>query len=299
MSTFETPNQPEKGDAEYLEDIHREAKHVLEELRASGIFDDSYLHELRLVFFSQSRKNAVLQSDALAYDSKNQYTDMRGFELGLRTDFTALVPKEEYEAEYLLDDQRIQELFCTQRFPYAEFAAHEIAHNVFDKAYIRTYGDYAVYEEQNPDTKEIEGEITDCSEAYKAKIADALQELFNEQHVPLAADAFFDATRIGRQKIAEIFALMVQREFSRKTNQPNCKEHEAMDARTKAVLADPQKAIDAYNQKTGRKVTQEDMYRENHVLSFIAVPLLEKKYPDFKERLKFFCLKTQGLISKN
>jgi len=90
---------------------------------------------------------------------------------------------------------------------------------------------------------------------------------------------------------------MTQREFAVRTNSPYLPEHQAVDARVRTFLEDPEKAVADYIQKTGRQISLEDFYRENHILSFVAVPVLESQYKNFNDRAKFLEVDTEGLLN--
>jgi len=295
MSKFEHLNN-EKKRQEYLDNIAQSAERAIETMRASDIFDESYLADTRIVFFSNSRENVVYSKGEASYDPEGKFNDVRGFVMGVRTDFVALEPKDEYGMEQMLERQRIQELFYKDVIPYDEFLPHELAHNVFDRAYIEAFGNYEIFGEQDFAPNETKGLMTECSREYRDKIVSELKKLFREYDIDLDASLFFGDDQNNRQKIAEIFALLVQREFSNRTGQQYFSEHKRVEGRVREFLVDPEKSIQAYNQQTGRNITLRDFYRENHVLSFIVAPLLEKKFESFKDRINFFRVNTKGLL---
>ncbi len=272
----------------------------VQRIKESGIFDNGYIDQVKLAFNTSDKdKMLVHHSSQISIDDSGKYSDIRGFELGIRRDFIPLEDKQSYEATFMQmhESQRIQELFYTIGIPYDEFVAHELAHNVYDRAYVKTYGEFEVFGDQDPGTKDTKGVITDVSEEYRTKIIGKLKEILTEADINLAIDNFFGDERNNRQKIAEIYALMVQREFAYKINSSYIPEHQAVDSKIKSFLKNPEQAIADYNQRTGRQISLENFYRENHILSFVVVPLLEKRFRDFKERSKFLEVNTDGLMA--
>ncbi len=272
---------------------------TVRKVKEANIFNNDYLSEIKLAFFTVNKdKVFVHQSNQIGMDNGSKYTDIRGFELGIRQDFIPLEDRQSYETATMHDSQKIQELFYSVGIPYEEFVVHELAHNVFDRAYVKTYGDFRVYGEQDPITADTKGIMTEVSDEYRAKIIYKLKELITESNLTLEVEKFFGDDQNNRQKIAEIFALMVHREFAFKTNSSYIPEHQAVNSRVQAFLKNPEKILAGYNNRTNRQITIEDFYKENHILSFIIVPLLENKFRTFKDRIKFLELNTAGLLAE-
>ena len=61
--------------------------------------------------------------------------------------------------------------------------------------------------------------------------------------------------------------------------------------KAKEVSSDLAEKIHELNVKTGRSISVDNFYKENHTLSCIVAPILEYEYPDFNERMRFFELK--------
>jgi len=275
-----------------------EIQNTVRKIGQSAIFNDAYLSQIRLAFLTSDLDRVLVHhGETVSADDTKKYTDERGFELGIKRNSIPLEDRQSYEAQSMHDSQRIQELFYSVGIPYDEFVAHELGHNVFDRAYVKSYGEFEIYGEQDPDTAETKGVITDVSKDYRAKIIGKLKTLLTEAGLNLDVDSFFGDERNNRQKIAEIFALMVQREFAVRTNSSYLAEHQAVDSRVRTFLENPEKAIADYIQKTGRQISLEDFYRENHTLSFVVVPLLENQYKNFDKRAKFLEVDTQGLLN--
>ncbi len=277
-----------------------EIQGFINKIKESGIFDSDYLNNIKLAFpTADNNKVLVHQNEKIETDDSNKYTDIRGFELGIRQDFIPLEDKQSFEAQSMQmhDNQRIQELFYSVGIPYDEFIAHELGHNVYDKAYVKSQGEFEIYGEQDPNTKETKGIMTEVSDEYRAKIIDKLKTLLAEARVNLDVKKFFGDEQNNRQKIAEIFALIIQREYAMRLTSSYLSEHQAVDSRVKDFLDNPEKVVAKYNQTTGRQVTIEDFYRENHILSFVVVPLLENKYKSFRDRINFLEVKPDKLLT--
>lgn len=86
---------------------------------------------------------------------------------------------------------------------------------------------------------------------------------------------------------------MIQREFSKRLGTFE-KNHGSVGIdRAKEVSSDLTEQINELNVKTGRNISVDNFYKENHTLSCIVVPILEHEYPDFNERMKFFELEIE------
>lgn len=225
---------------------------TVQRIKQTAIFDNSYLSEVKLAFFTPDKEKVLVHhEDKVDLDDSSKYADITGFELGIKQDFVPLEDRQSYETlpMQMHDSQRIQELFYSVGIPYDEFVAHELGHNVFDRAYVDAYGEFEIYGQQDLATTKTKGVITEISEEYGALIIKKLKELVIEAGINLDIDKFFGDEQNNRQKIAEIFALMIQREFAMRTNSPYLTAHEAVDSRIRAFLENPEKVIADYNQK--------------------------------------------------
>lgn len=264
-----------KNEALDLQKEKESITQVLEKIKSSGIFDDTYLNELMYVFFSENGSVGRFKSGEI-YKADFEEYDIQDFMQGKRTDFIGIHSKEEFEKnsniDKLDDKQFLPFIFIEGKLSYNEFVAHEIAHNVFDKEYIKRYGNF-----------NNESGVTNISIEYKEKIKLQIEELLKNYYPE------FDMKKIvlNRQKIAEVYALSYEREYCRKTNE-NLEMHNKIKEKVDAFMLNSEKSLADFNAKYNRNCTMEDFYNENHILSIIVAPLLEEKYPEFKDRKEFF-----------
>jgi hypothetical protein len=265
--------KPQIEESERRLEIKRELIHSLDTIRQAGLFDDAFLDELTLVIFGEKR-NYRFQNGEIADVPKNQFDD-QDFMQGKRIDFTGINPKDEFE-EYMkeaLKKKHVLELiFLNGPLIYDEFVAHEIAHNIFDRQYVQRFGEY----------KQKEG-ITDVSDDYREKIKQVIIPLI-KQHYPQAEVERFE---FSRQQIAEVFAMLYEREFCRRSN-INLEVHEAVERNVFNFFDNPEKMLAEFNGRNGSSHTIETLHVENHSLSIIVAPLLEKDYPEWEDRINIF-----------
>jgi len=281
--------RPEQFKTERIKSVEIAAGKTLSELRSVGMLSTAYLDKIKLVLFPKKENEGtvlVYENGKIEEKREGQDYSVGNFMNGLETDYIGLNSVDDYKSfnmNDLSDHQYVATLFYKERPPYNEFVTHEIGHNVFDLSYKQTEGDFEIFDfmDENGNRK---GEATDCSENYKNKIMGKIQKLFDEYSIGLSVTEF----DLQRQKIAEIFALLIQREFSKRLGTFERNHGNVGIGRAKEISSDLAEQIKKLNEKTGRNISTDDFFRENHILSFIVAPLLEHKWPDFNERMKFF-----------
>jgi len=143
---------------------------------------------------------------------------------------------------------------------------------LFDKEYTERVGRYK--EDDN---------ITDVSEGYREKIKDLIIPLVKKNYPDIGVEQF----SFSRQQIVEIFALLYEREFCRRAND-NAEMHNKVEEKIDKFSSDPEKILTEFNEKNSRHCTMNDFYEENHILSLIVSPMLEKEYPEWEKRKDIF-----------
>lgn len=257
---------PEMG---FLDKIKEEFSVTLEEVRKAEIFNRDYLDQLKFVFQSKkvSKDEIILyEADGIFKIESGQKFPIDDFIYGKRTDFVGLVDKESYDETNHKD---CQELFLAEdaKIPYDEFTVHEIVHNIFDL----NYEDKDEDEMVKNILELVKGEGMDLSRFFEADEEAGI----SQQNI--------------RQKLAEIFALVVELEFAKKQKRESLFSQPV--SKMKEFLENPKELIENFNKQTGLSVESKDILMENHIPAFVVATILEKKFPDFKERLKFFGFK--------
>lgn len=254
-------------------EIKQEIIHSLDNIRKTEVFDPDFLNNLVLVCFGEN-KTYKFQGQKIIEARKEDFS-MQDFMQGRRTDFTGINPKREFEkfdTSSLEDKQFLPFIFFEGKLTYDEFVAHEIAHNLFDKQYIK---DVDQYEERCG--------ITDVSEEYKMKVKKMIAPLIKKHYPNIDIEKF----AFNRQQIAEIFTMMYEREFCQKAND-NSEMHRRVKENVQKFTDSPEEALIEFNKKHHRNCTMDDFYQENHTLSLITAPLLEETYPEWEERKNLF-----------
>ena len=209
--------RPEQFKIEKIKKAEVAINKTLSELRNADLFSVAYLDKIKLVLFPEKEDEhpVLVYENGKIEEGKDRSYSFGNFMNGLETDYVGLNGIDDYESfnmNDLSDRQFVATLFYKERPSYDEFVVHETGHNVFDLAYKQTEGDFEIFNflDENGENK---GGTTDCSENYKNKIIEKIQKLFDKYDVKLSI-AEFD---LQRQKIAEIFALLTQREFSKRS----------------------------------------------------------------------------------
>ncbi|MEI7689891.1 MAG: hypothetical protein WCI79_02930 [Candidatus Saccharibacteria bacterium] len=241
--------------------MNKKSKNAVDIVRAAGIFDPGYLDGLRVVTFDGNEP-----SDGVS--------NLEDFIYGRTTDFVGIHSRAGFEAidPKQVDDRRAVALILAELPTYDESVAHEIAHNVFDIEYAKRFGGYV-----------DDGGIPEISAEYSDQMRAKLSGMIKEQYPNLDLNKF----EFNRQQVCEIFAMLYEREFGKRQSDNNA-AHEAVAGNCQRFMADPESELARFNAETGRNCTMEDFYSENHVLSLIATPLIEERYPDFGDRLAVF-----------
>jgi len=264
MESFEL-KKPQEKEVEQFYD-------ALEKVKASEIFDKSYLENSRFIIFGEH--SFVCEKNS-SRPMKNGEFDSLDFMFGRRTDFIGVTEKSEYESyivDNLSDRQFIVFYLLNQKPSFEEFIAHEAAHNIFDIEYKKRIGEY----------EEKRG-IPEISNDYKNKTKKYIINLVKKYYPNLEVERF----DFSRQQICEIYAMLYEREFCKRSG-INAESHNQVENNVQTFVNDPENELKKFNAKYGRKCSMKDFFKENHVLSLIVSPLIEKKNSDFDDRLKVF-----------
>ncbi|MFA6160420.1 MAG: hypothetical protein WC678_05045 [Parcubacteria group bacterium] len=271
-----TNEWPKKENKELVSEKENIAQ-ALEEIAETKIFDPEYLENISLVVFSMEEEDKSMELFKNGHTKTVGGTDYNSqdFMQGRRTDFIGINTKRDFaelDPEALSDRQILLFLFVEGKLSYEEFVAHEIAHNLFDKEYKVKHGEF-----------EDDNGITNVSQEYLDIISSRLEELVARYYPSLDMGRF----NIQRQKIAEIFAMIHEREFCRRSN-INFNIHIDTKQKVKEFFSNPEEILIEFNKKHSKDCKLEDIYEENHILSLIITPLLEEEYPKFEDRKNFF-----------
>jgi len=253
--------------------IGREINLSLEKIRKSGLFDPEFLDNLVLISFGDE-KTFKFQEGKNKEISKGEFNALE-FMQGKRTDFVGINPRDEfekYDTAELSDRQFLPFIFAEGKLTYNEFVAHEIAHNLFDRLYIQNIGQY-----------EEKDDITDVSEDYRNKIKSLIIPLVEKNFPNIDIGRF----SFNRQQIAEIFGMLYEREYCQRANE-NSEMHNRIGENIQKFAQNPEKILAEFNKEHNRNCTMDDFYTENHMLSLIISPLLEREYPEWKDRINLF-----------
>lgn len=284
MANIPTPAKTEKkenekspevnaDDFETAEKIGSEIAGSINSIRETGLFESEFLDNLVLVSFGD-KKTYKFQKGKIKEASKEEFDNLE-FMQGRRIDFVGINPKEEfekYDVADLNDKQFLPFIFFEGKLTYNEFVAHEMAHNLFDRQYIEKVGQY----------EERDG-ITDVSEEYRNKIKKLIISLVEKNYLNIDIERF----SFNRQQIAEIFSMLYEREFCQRANE-NSEVHNKIEKNVQKFAENPEVILAETNNKYHRACNLGDFYSENHILSLIVAPLLEKEYPELKERKDIF-----------
>ncbi len=284
--------EKEKREHEPDLEVQRESEVVLksvQKIKESGIFDQSYLDNLRFVSYGADGEPILvsLKDGAVKEARRDDSYNRLDFNLGIRDDFVGLSTSRHYKrmvspegwGEGVPDYKYIVLLvYNPKEFSYEEFVAHEIGHNLFDRKYHAKYGQYEVLDKDDY----IEG--IKVNEEYRQKMEEKIRDLLTRNGIGEE-----DANRFSvyKQSICEIFATIFQREYARRTG--NFAHHQDVLARFKGILKDPPTAVAEL--KKEHKITEigpDDVFTESHMLSYLVAPLLEKECPELKDRVNFF-----------
>ena len=256
-------------------EIEKDLVKSLENIQGSGLFDDKYLKNIILVSFTKKEQHEFKGGKICRLNEDEEY-DWNEFATGARTDFVAVNPKKDHENNMraaLREKKHLEAIFFNGPILFDEFIAHEMAHNVFDIEYKKRYGEYG----------EDEGGLTDVSDVYREKIKSIITSLIQKYYPNIQADKF----PFNRQQIAEVFAFLYEREYCQKTN-TNTKVHEGVVEKATEIGKDPVTAIKNFNEESRKNFDLDEFYGENHILSIIIAPILEKEYPTWEERKNIF-----------
>ena len=253
-------------------EIKNELIHSLDVIRQADLFNDDFLDKSVLVIFGKE-KDHKFENGEIMEVPKGQFNKM-DFMRGRRIDFVGVSSKNEFEEfmeQALKEKHALGLMFLDSPLTYEEFVAHEMAHNLFDKQYVQGIGGY----------EQTDG-ITDVPDDYREKIKEIVIPLVKEY----CPNAVVEKFTFSRQQIAEIFALLHEREFCRRST--NLEVHNAMEKKLAEFFEDPSKMLNEFNEKNNSNYKMDDLYKEKHYLATIVAPLMEKKYPGWEERMDIF-----------
>lgn len=258
-----------------LEQEKQDVTKALETIMNTGIFEVDFIENTKLV--SYGKGSVMLFENGEIKEAPAEDFEMSDFLYGRRTDFAGISPKKEFldqmlQVDKISDKRVIPFMFLKGLLTYDEFVAHEMAHTLFDIEYKKRFGEYV----------ESDG-VTDVSEECRNVIMSKIKKMCLKHFPNLEVERFV----FSRQQIAEIFAQLYQREFCKRAGQ-NVALHDEQFKLMEDFLANPQGSLDEFNKQKGRDCSMEDFYAENHVLSLIAAPIMEKEFPDFKQGMNSF-----------
>lgn len=264
MESFEFKKTQENGAEQF--------QSALEKIKLSGIFNNDYLENSRWVEFGNNPFVHEKNSSRVAKENEFILSD---FMFGKRTDFIGMIKKEEFEkieTKYLSDRKFTPFYFFDEMPTYEEFIAHETAHNVFDLEYKKRFGEYV---ERNG--------LTEISDDYRVKMKKYIIDLTAKYYPAFEVEKF----DFSRQQICEIYAMLFQREFCRRSS-INSSANEQVEEKMQRFAESPENELEKFNFKNQRNCSMEDFFSENHILSIIVSPLIEKENQKFNDRLKIF-----------
>lgn len=265
----------DKFEYEKNNEIKKEIEAALDVIRDTELFEKEYIDNITLVARDSDGEKYKFDDGEVKKVKKDEYY-IDDFMQGRRVDFVGIAPKEDFEIhmEKAFKKKAVFEVaFFDNVITYEEFIVHEMAHNIFDMQYIQENGKY----------DEIDGK-NDVSNKYREQIKDIITTLVNKHYPKVEMDKF----SFSRQQISEIFAMLYQREFCRRSN-INVAVHDELDVRAISFFNAPLEMLNKFNEDHNHDFTMEGhIYEENHVLSLVVALLLEEKYPEWKDRMDIF-----------
>lgn len=265
----------DKFEYEKNNEIKKEIEAALDVIRDTELFEKEYIDNITLVARDSDGEKYKFDDGEVKKVKKDEYY-IDDFMHGRRVDFVGIAPKEDFEIhmEKVFKKKAVFEVaFFDNVITYEEFIVHEMAHNIFDMQYIQENGKY----------DEIDGK-NDVSNKYREQIKDIITTLVNKHYPKVEMDKF----SFSRQQISEIFAMLYQREFCRRSN-INVAVHDELDVRAISFFNAPLEMLNKFNEDHNHDFTMEGhIYEENHVLSLVVALLLEEKYPEWKDRMDIF-----------
>ena len=253
--------------------VKQEMDQSLEKISKTGLFNPEFLKQVTLIVFGKN-KAYKYQKQTIAKIPEEDFL-MMDFMQGKRTDFVGIDAKEDFEQRdihSLSDKQFLPFMFFEGKLDYDEFVTHETAHNIFDIEYKKRFGEY----------QEKDG-LTEISDKYKSKIKEIFTILIKKHYPTLEVEKF----SFNRQQICEVFAMLYEREFCKRSG-VNIEAHKKVEENTRKFINNPEKELVNFNAKHKRNCSIENFFTENHILSLIIAPLLEKEHSEFNDRLSVF-----------
>jgi len=120
------------------------------------------------------------------------------------------------------------------------------------------------------------------------EFADKIKDLIKENKIDKRfGEINFNNFQFSQKEWSEIYALLYQREFLIRKNSDNKTEIQKWDRDILDVANNLDDAIKELNQKTGKSISPDVIYQENHTLSFLLSRSLEERFKNFDERIKF------------
>ncbi|PIR72789.1 MAG: hypothetical protein COV26_02045 [Candidatus Nealsonbacteria bacterium CG10_big_fil_rev_8_21_14_0_10_36_23] len=120
------------------------------------------------------------------------------------------------------------------------------------------------------------------------EFTDKIKDLIKENKINKCfGEINFNKFQFSQKEWSEIYALLYQREFLIRENFDNKAEIQKWDRDIFNTVNNLDDAIKGLNQKTGKSISPDMIYQENHTLSFLLSCLLEEKFKNFNERIKF------------
>jgi len=116
------------------------------------------------------------------------------------------------------------------------------------------------------------------------KLSEVLSKILAHSSISRAID--FSRFRNTFAEWTEIYAILHQREYLRRADPKNEELLREWDGAIEETAGTIRARLDELNHKTGRAMTEDMIYEENHTLSLLCAGLLEKEIPDFRKRIE-------------
>jgi len=251
---------------------------VKERIVLLGIFDREFLSSLNFKIIGDFKiengqpKNFELNSENQLIEQEHTRIDWGRDVPVLSEDLVARFQAFEIEMTDIQASELIwfKDQAMVELYSFAAGVVHEVAH-------ARSF-------QQIPPTNENFG-----NERFdKKKFLELLWEVIknDEEFDALKENIDFNKFRNSLAEWSEIYALLYQREFLRRSDSKNEGIIEKWDQHILDSVKHIPEAINNLSQRTGRQMKPEMIYQDNHTLSFLVAKAFEKRFQNFDERIK-------------
>jgi len=277
MKNFETSRIDSHLEANNLEQETAEILESLEKIEESSLFEDEQFEDIDFLVF-QKEKPFILKIEnkvptiSLPEDPKTLRNEAYQGKNNLVIVSTRKTFEERFSSpEKLLETEEDHtkalsllalSLYDITKISYEEFLTHEIAHRDFDENYLKKFKEY----------KEDEKGETKLQEEYQGEISQKIHDILSKSGI---TENDIQAIKLSRRAVCEVYALMFQREYAKRTRK--FEHHHEVSQNFQLLL-----------QNFPEKINKTEVLSESHIFSYLLVPLLEKEYPDFEDRKKWF-----------